>query len=124
LQQYKLCISSSDGENTINCSTSATATQSTICNWGSTNLSITGGSLGTNAAWKWYIGGCANGASIGTGSSINVSPTQTTTYYVRAEGDCNNTSCASVTVTVKNPSTNPTGASAFLLFFVSGKIRM
>jgi hypothetical protein len=92
--------------------TGASATQSSICTGGSTNISITGGSLGTNASWKWYIGGCGTGSSIGTGASINVSPTQTTTYYVRAEGDCGTTSCASVTVTVKNPSANPTGASA------------
>ena len=92
--------------------TSASAIQSTICSGTSTNLSITGGSLGTNALWKWYIGGCGNESAIGTGSTISVSPTQTTTYYVRAEGDCGNTSCVSVTVTVKNPSTNPTGASA------------
>ena len=92
--------------------TAAVAIQSTICSGSSTNLSVTGGSLGTNATWKWYIGGCGTGSSIGTGATISVSPTQTTTYYVRAEGDCGNTVCASVTVTVKNPSTNPTGATA------------
>ena len=92
--------------------TSASAVSSTICNGQSTNISVSGGSLGTNAVWKWYAGGCASGASIGSGPSISVSPTSTTTYYVRAEGDCNNTTCASVTVTVKQPSTPPTGASA------------
>ena len=92
--------------------TGATAVQSAICSGGNTNISVTGGSLGTNASWKWYVGGCGNGTSIGTGATINVNPTLTTTYYVRAEGDCGTTSCASVTVTVKTPSTNPTGASA------------
>ena len=92
--------------------TGASATQSAICNGSSTNISVTGGSLGTNASWKWYIGGCGSGSVIGTGSSIPVSPTSTTTYYVRAEGDCGTTTCASVTVIVKNPSTAPTGASA------------
>jgi Ig-like domain CHU_C associated/PKD domain len=92
--------------------TGATATQSIICSGASTNLVVAGGSLGTNASWKWYIGGCGTGSAIGTGATINVSPTQNTTYYVRAEGDCGNTICAQVTVTVKNPSTNPTGASA------------
>jgi hypothetical protein len=92
--------------------TGASAVQSSICTGGSTNISVTGGSLGTNASWKWYVGGCGNGTSIGTGATINVNPTQTTTYYVRAEGDCGTTSCASVTVTVKTFSTNPTGASA------------
>ena len=92
--------------------TGATAVQSVICSGSSTNLGVTGGSLGTNASWKWYIGGCGTGSAIGTGASISVSPTQTTTYYVRAEGDCGNSTCAFVTVTVKYPSTNPTGASA------------
>ena len=93
-------------------STGASAVSSTICNGQNTDISVTGGSLGTNAAWKWYAGGCASGASIGTGSTITVSPTVTTTYFVRAEGDCNNTTCAQVTVTVKTLSTAPTGASA------------
>jgi hypothetical protein len=92
--------------------TGATAVQSAICIGGNTNISVTGGSLGTNASWKWYVGGCGTGTSIGTGATINVNPTQTTTYYVRAQGDCGTTSCASVTVTVKTPSTNPTSALA------------
>jgi hypothetical protein len=92
--------------------TGASAASPSICSGGSTSVSVIGGSLGTGASWKWYIGGCANGASIGTGSSINVNPTTTTTYYVRAEGDCGTTACASVTVTVKTPSSNPTSASA------------
>jgi hypothetical protein len=75
-------------------------------------LSVTGGSLGTNASWKWYAVDCGSGASIGTGPSITVTPSVTTTYYVRAEGDCNNTSCASVVVTVKTLSSAPSGASA------------
>ena len=92
--------------------TGASAVSTAICSGENTNISVTGGSLGTGASWKWYEGGCGNGTSIGTGASINVSPTQTTTYYVRAEGDCGTTSCASVTVTVKTPSSAPTGAHA------------
>ena len=36
----------------------------------------------------------------GSGSSINVSPSATTTYFVRRTGTCNTTACASTTVTV------------------------
>lgn len=74
-------------------------------------LSVSGGSLGTGAAWKWYTGGCGSNSStlIGTGSSIKVSPAVTTTYYVRAEGDCGSTTCATVTVDVKTNSVKPTG---------------
>lgn len=82
---------------------SASASQNPICS-GSTTLTRSGGSLGTGASWEWYSGSCG-GAPAGSGNSINVSPTSTTTYYVRAEGDCNTTSCANVPVTV-NPSPN------------------
>jgi len=85
--------------------TGASAVSPSICIGGNTNISVTGGSLGTGASWKWYVGGCANGSSIGTGATINVNPTQTTTYYVRAEGDCGNTNCASVQIVV-NPATD------------------
>ncbi len=76
-----------------------------ICQGQSTTLSVSGGSLGTGATWRWYSGGCG-GTSVGSGSSIGVSPTSSTTYYVRAEGTCNNTACAGATVTVNAPSTS------------------
>jgi len=38
--------------------------------------------------------------SIGQGTSITVNPTANTTYYVRAEGVCNNTNCVNLPVTV------------------------
>lgn len=91
--------------------TAATAATPTICVGGNTDISVVGGSLGAGAGWEWYTGSCG-GTPVGSGALINVSPTTTTTYYVRAEGTCNNTACASVTVTVESPSTAPTGASA------------
>lgn len=87
--------------------TSATAATPTFCLGGNTNLSVFGGTVGTTADYVWYTGGCGAGAPIGTGSSINVAPTTTTTYFVRLEGDCNNTNCQPVTVTVEQPSTDP-----------------
>lgn len=89
--------------------TGASASSPSICFGGNTNISVTGGSLGTGGSWKWYVGGCANGTAIGTGATINVNPTQTTTYYVRAEGDCGNTTCASIQVVV-----NPTSIGGTL----------
>ncbi|MCF6406029.1 hypothetical protein L3C95_24230, partial [Chitinophaga filiformis] len=79
-----------------------------ICTSGTSTLSVVGGSLGQkadgtpNGTWVWYAGGCGVGAPIGTGASITVSVSATTTYYVRAEttGACSNTTCASATVTV------------------------
>ncbi|MFC2126031.1 hypothetical protein ACFLU5_14610 [Bacteroidota bacterium] len=79
--------------------TSASANPSSICSGNSTVLSVSGGSLGTGASWEWYSGSCG-GTHVGSGSSITVSPTSTTTYYVRAEGECNNTTCTSITIVV------------------------
>jgi len=90
--------------------TSASASPNPICG-GATTLSVVGGSLGTGANWYWYSSGCGSGF-IGTGSSISVSPGSSTTYYVRAQGTCNTTACAAVTVTVNSPSSAPTSATA------------
>lgn len=69
----------------------------TTCPGNAVNLTVQGGSLGTNAVWRWYRNSCGD-TLIGTGNMISVLPTETTTYYVRAEGDCNTTGCAQVTI--------------------------
>ncbi len=79
----------------------------TICASSSTTLSVSGGSLGTGAVFNWYSGSCG-GTLVGTGNSITVSPAANTTYFVRAEGSCNTTTCASTVVTVNTASTAPT----------------
>ncbi|MBW8686770.1 gliding motility-associated C-terminal domain-containing protein [Chitinophaga rhizophila] len=94
--------------------TSVTVGSPSICISGTTTLTVVGGTLGTrpdgtpNAAWVWYAGGCGIGTPVGTGASITVPVTATTTYYVRAEsitGSCGNTTCASGTVTVYTAAT-------------------
>jgi hypothetical protein len=103
------CVSQTVTVNTTSVSaTSASASPSTITPGNSSTLSVSGGSLGSGANWVWYSGSCG-GTVVGTGASINVSPTVNTTYYVRAEGDCNNTSCVSVTVYVEGSVTICTG---------------
>ena len=99
------------------------ASSATLCNNGSqeTTLTQTGGTLGTLAYWQWYtnptftnpIGGAISASS----ASLTVSPTVTTTYYLRAEG--NASPCAaiypissSITVTVNQPSIGGTIANA------------
>lgn len=77
----------------------ATRNKNNICPGISVDLGITGGSLGTNAVWRWYTGNCGT-SLVGTGASITVTPAVTTTYYVRAEGDCNTTACVVVTVNI------------------------
>ena len=89
--------------------TGATGT-TTICNGSSTTLTVSGGSKAPGATTEWFTGSCG-GTPAGTGDAITVSPTTTTTYYVRYNGSCNTTDCATVTVTVNTFSTAPTGAT-------------
>lgn len=89
--------------------TGATGT-TTICSGSSTTLTVTGGSKAADATTEWFTGSCA-GTPAGTGDVITVSPTTTTTYYVRYNGSCNTTGCATVTVTVNTLSTAPTGVT-------------
>lgn len=70
-----------------------------ICSGDPVRLTVSGGTLGTNAVWRWYTGSCG-GTPIGTGTNIVVNPTAATTYYVRMEGDCNTTTCVQITLTM------------------------
>jgi len=77
-----------------------------ICRGENTTLSVSGGHLGLGANWVWYQNGCGS-KKFGTGNSITVSPTETGTYFVRAEGQLNTTNCVSLTVSVFERSTDP-----------------
>ncbi len=81
---------------------SLTAVSSAICAGSSTNITASG-QLNSAAIWEWHTDSCG-GASVGSGTTITVSPTTTTTYYVRGEGGCigNSGSCGMITITV-NP---------------------
>ncbi len=79
----------------------ASATPSTICDGSSTTLSIATGMLNSATDWQWYTVSCG-GTAAGSGTSIMVSPSMTTTYFVRGEGGCITPgACGSVTVTVE-----------------------
>ena len=96
--------------------TGATTSATTLCGPGTVTLSVTGGALGSGAIWRWYSGSCG-GTAVGTGATLNVTVSSTTTYFVRAEGTCNTTTCASVTVTVNTqPTISITASSTSLLF--------
>lgn len=82
----------------------ASASPATILNGESTTLSYTGGA---GTTFKWYTVSCG-GTLAGTGNSLIVSPTTTTTYYGRWEKVCGNSNCATVTVNV-TPVYNVTG---------------
>jgi trimeric autotransporter adhesin len=74
-----------------------------ICAGATATLSLVGGTLAAGASWEWFTGSCG-GTVVGTGTSITVTPTITTTYYVRATAGtgCPASTCVSGTVTV-NP---------------------
>ncbi|MEZ5006978.1 MAG: T9SS type A sorting domain-containing protein [Chitinophagales bacterium] len=84
----------------------ATASSSFFCSGDAVTLTAVGGSLGTGATWKWYSDAGFT-TSVGSGSPLTVYPTGNTTFYVRAEGDCNNTLDRSVAVIVNGSSTAP-----------------
>ena len=73
------------------------SSENEVCPNNDVYLNVDGGSLGTNSQWVWYKDSCS-GISIDTGSSIVVTQSSNTTYFVRAEGECNNTNCENITV--------------------------
>ena len=78
--------------------TSISTNANNFCTGGSATLSIVGGHLGTGAQWRWYEGSCS-GSSIGTGTSLTVTPASTTMYYARATGgSCGSTACADLLI--------------------------
>ncbi|QTN38259.1 HYR domain-containing protein [Cryomorphaceae bacterium] len=82
-----------------------TATPSTVCPGSSSTLSWTG-SLNSALNWVVYSGSCG-GTQVGstTNNSLQVTPSSTTTYYIRGEGDCVTPgSCGQATVTVTTTS--------------------
>ncbi|MCL2511727.1 MAG: hypothetical protein FWF09_06720, partial [Bacteroidales bacterium] len=89
----------------------------TICSGQCTILTATGGSIGNGCTYQWGTGTCGSNIISGqTNSSINVCPTENTTYWVRRTGNgpCSTTvttSCATVTITVNTPPTAPTSIS-------------
>lgn len=81
----------------------AIATPVELCGEGSATLSASV----PGAVIDWYIGGCDNGILIGTGNTLEVAVTETTTYCARArlpDSACQSVACDCVTVTVSEPS--------------------
>jgi hypothetical protein len=79
----------------------------TMCVGNAATLNVVGGSLASGADWEWFEDACS-GTPFATGSSVNVYPSTTTSYYVRASsvGGCPATACASTTVTLPPMGTN------------------
>lgn len=79
---------------------SVTSDLDNVCTSTSVLLTANGGTTGTGALIKWYSGTNGSGTPLGSGTSISVAPTNTASYYVRREGDCNSTSDATIKITV------------------------
>lgn len=80
--------------------TSVTASQTGICEDYTGNIDLTANG-GSGDLVEWFTGSCG-GTPAGTGTTISLmAPAVTTTYYARwTSGDCGNTACEQVTVTV------------------------
>ncbi|MGS2725039.1 HYR domain-containing protein [Psychroserpens sp. BH13MA-6] len=101
----KGCVIDGDcGSITINMKTPSTSlanvvtSANNICPNETVTLTASGGVNGDGASIVWYSGPNGTGSNIGVGTSISVTPSTTTTYYVRREGDCNTTSDRSITI--------------------------
>jgi len=105
------CVSASINVNQSSTSPTAIIPSTTqVCPGQNMTLSVQGGNLAAGNTWQWYSNSCG-GTPVGTGSIISINPTTTATYFVRAEGPCGNTNCASLLVTVGASSTIPTSLS-------------
>ena len=87
---------------------SISSNTNSICQGQSTTLTANN-SIGTT---YWFTNGCGTTGQFATGSSVNVTPNSTTTYYARnyANGLWSST-CASTTITVTNGPQAPTAQS-------------
>jgi len=90
------------------------ATPSSITVGGTTTLTV--GASGTNPTFQWFRGvapDTSNPVLGASGFQIQVSPTQTSTYWVRVGGQCGTAQdSAPVTVTVTAACVNPSNAVA------------
>lgn len=75
------------------------AASNTVCYNATTTLSASG-FLNDSGNWYWYNGSCGSN-TLGVGSNITISPTVTSTYYVRGEGGCAAFGlCSAITISV------------------------
>lgn len=94
--------------NTLSSAPTNLSSGTNVCKGSTTTLSVSGASLGTGAQYQWYSGSCG-GALLGTTSTttFNVTPNNfgNNTYFVRASGTCNTTTCATVNINIPTPTT-------------------
>jgi hypothetical protein len=86
--------------------TGISITNNNTCPGSTKTLTPIGGFLGYNAQWNWYSDASCT-SLLHTGSSFDVDPAISTSYWLRAEGDCDTTIAVSGTVLVLDQSTAP-----------------
>ena len=91
---------------------SFTSFPSVVCSGSPTTLMVNGTGLGSIGYFEWRKDSC-NGPVIALNRSlsITVSPTVTTTYFVRIVSMCDTTPCVSTTVNVRSLSVAPTAVT-------------
>ncbi|MEO8086285.1 MAG: T9SS type A sorting domain-containing protein, partial [Bacteroidota bacterium] len=101
-------------------SVTSNAQNGQICIGSSVIFTEVGGTLGSGATWVWYEGGCGSGASIGSGTSITITPASAGVhqYFVRAESGCPPSGCQSISINVVN--TPPSGTVHYTTTFSDG----
>ncbi|MFM2016587.1 MAG: hypothetical protein RL007_243 [Bacteroidota bacterium] len=76
------------------------ASDTLICPGSTVTLTVDSGILNQGTQWTWYSGSCA-GTVVGNGTTLNVTPQASTTYFVRGEGGCASAgNCMQVTVNI------------------------
>ena len=89
--------------------TSLNVSNDTLCAAGDVDFTIIGGSLGTLANWELYANSCS-GSPIATSASntfSSIAVSSSDTYFAKANGYCNNTTCVNVDVLLASSSTDP-----------------
>lgn len=79
-----------------------------VCSGQPVTLQVTGGNTALGQQWVWYSNTIQQNNVAGTGRSLTVIPKASTTYWVRAEGQCGSTASRSLTVEVGGQSSSPT----------------
>ena len=89
--------------------TSLNVSNDTLCAAGNVDFTISGGSLGTLANWELYATSCS-GSPIATSASntfSNIAVSSSDTYFAKANGYCNTTTCVNVDVLLATSSIDP-----------------
>ena len=98
---------------------SLSISQDTLCAAGNVDITVSGGSLGTNAQWELFETSCGSAviSTSSNGTFSGVAANSSNTYYARANGFCNTTTCVDVDFFLADssfPATNITSTDTII----------